>query len=42
MVKQARDRMKDAQQGLQSFLDNSFSQLGSEGSILVENEDSWQ
>jgi len=42
MVKQARDRMKDAQQGLQSFFDNSFSQLGSEGSILVENEDSWQ
>eukprot|EP00544_Gedaniella_sp_CCMP2646_P000136 CAMPEP_0202507948 /NCGR_PEP_ID=MMETSP1361-20130828/51991_1 /ASSEMBLY_ACC=CAM_ASM_000849 /TAXON_ID=210615 /ORGANISM="Staurosira complex sp., Strain CCMP2646" /LENGTH=303 /DNA_ID=CAMNT_0049142101 /DNA_START=2027 /DNA_END=2938 /DNA_ORIENTATION=- len=42
MVKQARDHMKDAQQGLQSFFDNNFSQLGSEGSVLVENEDSWQ
>ena len=42
MVKRAEEDMNEAQQGLQSFFDKSFSQLGSEGSVLVENEDSWQ
>jgi tetratricopeptide (TPR) repeat protein len=42
MVEKARSLLQEGEDNLQGFLDSGYNTLGSEGSVLVDDEHSWQ